>query len=74
MMMDVNYYGALYACKAVLENMKVAKSGSIAFLASQGAQVSFIGMSCYSPTKCALKGLAESLKNEVIECFPIHTL
>lgn len=65
MMMDVNYFGALFATKAVMDNMKLSRSGTIVYLASQGAQVSFIGMSCYSPTKYALKGLAESLHNEV---------
>lgn len=64
-MMDVNYFGALYATKAVLDNMKIAKAGSIAFLSSQGGCVGFIGMACYSPTKYALRGLAESLQSEV---------
>ncbi|XP_067928533.1 3-dehydrosphinganine reductase-like [Watersipora subatra] len=65
-MMDVNYFGALFTTKAVLDNMKVRKSGSIVFLSSQGAQVGFIGMTCYSPTKYALKGLAECLHNELL--------
>ena len=64
-MMNVNYFGAVYATKAVLDNMKKAKSGSIVFLSSQGGQVGFIGMTGYSPTKYALRGFAESLKNEV---------
>lgn len=63
--MDVNYFGGLYATKAVLNNMKLAKAGTIAFLSSQGGQVGFIGMTAYSPTKYAVRGLAESLRNEV---------
>jgi len=65
MLMDVNYFGALYATKAVLEQMKFFKSGTITFISSQGGQTGFIGMSAYSPTKFALKGLAECLRSEV---------
>lgn len=65
MMMNVNYFGAVYATRAVMDNMKLAKSGSVIFLSSQGGQVGFIGMTGYSPTKYALRGFAESLKNEV---------
>jgi len=46
--------------------MKLAKSGSVIFLSSQGGQVGFIGMTGYSPTKYALRGFAESLKNELL--------
>ncbi|KAF6031509.1 KDSR [Bugula neritina] len=66
MLMDVNYFGALYATKAVLEQMKFFKSGTITFISSQGGQTGFIGMSAYSPTKFALKGLAECLRSELL--------
>lgn len=63
--MDVNYFGSVYASKAVMDNMKRDKSGTIAFVSSQGGQVGFIGMSGYSPTKYAVLGLAECLHSEV---------
>lgn len=65
MLMDVNYFGSVYASKAVMDNMKRERSGTIAFISSQGGQVGFIGMSAYSPSKYAVIGLAECLRSEV---------
>lgn len=63
--MDVNYFGTLYAIKAVIGGMKERRSGTIALVSSQGGQLGFIGMSAYSPSKFAVRGLGECLRSEV---------
>ena len=40
--------------------------GQIVIVASAAAVVSFIGYSTYAPTKFALRGLADTLRNELL--------
>jgi 3-dehydrosphinganine reductase len=40
--------------------------GQIVIVASAAAVVSFIGYSTYAPTKFALRGLADALRNEFL--------
>jgi len=63
--MELNYFGSVYATKSVIGGMKQRKNGRVVFVSSQGGQVGFIGMCAYSPTKFAVKGLAQSLRMEV---------
>ena len=42
--------------------------GRIMFVSSQAGQIGLFGYTAYSPSKFALRGLAESLQMEV--CFP----
>jgi 3-dehydrosphinganine reductase len=63
--MNVNYLGSVYACRAVLPGMKARNSGRIVFVSSQAGQIGLFGFTAYSPTKFALRGLAESLQMEV---------
>eukprot|EP00656_Telonema_subtile_P029707 TRINITY_DN32792_c0_g1_i1.p1 TRINITY_DN32792_c0_g1~~TRINITY_DN32792_c0_g1_i1.p1 ORF type:complete len:293 (+),score=67.97 TRINITY_DN32792_c0_g1_i1:119-997(+) len=63
--MTVNYLGSVYAAKAVVPQMMERKQGHIVFIASAAAVVSFIGYSSYAPTKWALRGLADALRNEL---------
>jgi 3-dehydrosphinganine reductase len=66
--MSVNYLGAVYTTRAVIRGMKARKRGRIVLVSSQAGQLGVFGYSAYSPTKFALRGLAECLQMEV------HTL
>ena len=63
--MNVNYIGSVYVTRAVIKQMKRLGSGRIVFVSSQAGQLGLYGYSPYSPTKFALKGLAEALQMEV---------
>jgi len=64
-MMDVNYFGSVFATRAVIGEMKTRRQGRIVFFSSQGGQMGVYGFTGYSAAKFALRGLAESLQMEV---------
>ncbi|KAJ8903581.1 hypothetical protein NDN08_004685 [Rhodosorus marinus] len=63
--MDLNYFGALHAVYALVPDMMSRRSGSICLVSSGAALTSYIGYGAYSPSKYALRGLAEVLRNEL---------
>lgn len=63
--MAVNYFGALYALKAALPAMEQRRQGHIVLISSGAGLVGLYGYTPYSPTKFALRGLAESLRGEL---------
>lgn len=63
--MEVNYLGSVYPTRAVITTMKERRMGRIMFVSSQAGQIGLFGYTAYSPTKFALRGLAESLQMEV---------
>ncbi|XVE81535.1 hypothetical protein DITRI_Ditri15bG0072300 [Diplodiscus trichospermus] len=68
-MIDVNLMGSFNVIKAALPLMKDRKDkgpASIALMSSQAGQVGIYGYAAYSATKFGLRGLAESLQQEVI--------
>jgi len=64
-MMDINYFGSVFATRAVIAEMKKRHQGRVVFLSSQAGQLGLYGFSGYSATKFALRGLAEGLQMEV---------
>jgi len=64
--MDVNYLGTVRCIKAVVPQMVRARRGQIIIVSSALAVVSFLGYSSYAPTKHALRGLADALRNELL--------
>jgi len=64
-LMEVNYFGTVNATKAVIKGMKARGRGRIVMVSSQAGQLGIFGFSAYSPSKFALRGLAESLQMEV---------
>lgn len=76
--MEVNYLGSVYPTRAVITTMKERRMGRIMFVSSQAGQIGLFGYTAYSPSKFALRGLAESLQMEVSVgmnsglCFPKH--
>lgn len=63
--MDVNLYGVLRTCQAVLPQMRKQRSGHIINISSIGGSVGTAGRSAYSASKFALGGLSECLAKEV---------
>lgn len=59
--MDVNYYGAIRAIKAVLPSMKARKSGHIISVTSVGGLIGQPMNEIYCASKFALEGLIESM-------------
>ena len=63
--MAVNYFGTLYAVKAMVPGMKQRGRGAVVIVSSGAGLVGLFGYTAYSPTKFALRGLAESLRAEL---------
>lgn len=63
--MAVNYFGSLYAIKAVLPAMEQQKKGHIVLISSGAGLIGIFGYTSYSPSKFALRGLGESLRGEL---------
>lgn len=62
--MQTNYFGSVFMTKILLPNLKKAQ-GSVVFISSMASAVGFIGYSAYAPSKFAINGFAEALRNEL---------
>lgn len=63
--MAVNFFGTLYALRAVVPQMRRRGCGTVVLISSGAGLCGFFGYTAYSPGKFALKGLAESLRAEL---------
>jgi len=63
--MTVNYFGTLYAIKAVVPGMRTRGRGAVVLISSGAGLVGLFGYTPYAPSKFALRGLAESLRAEL---------
>jgi 3-dehydrosphinganine reductase len=63
--MSVNYFGTLYAVRAVLPSMHEQHSGHIVLVCSGAGLLGIYGYTAYSASKFALRGLAEALRMEL---------
>lgn len=63
--MDVNFYGTVYAIRAILPKMKQQQQGSIINVSSLCGLTTFPMLSMYHASKWALEGLTESLMYEL---------
>lgn len=63
--MDLNYFGTVAPIKEVVPGMKSNGGGSIALVSSGAGVASYIGYSAYAPTKWAMRGFADTLRNEL---------
>jgi len=68
--MDVNYWGTVNALKAgALESVRTAGprgTGRVLLVSSQAGQCGLYGYTGYAASKFALRGLAESLQQELL--------
>jgi len=72
-MMRVNYFGALYWTKALLQQMVEQRRGWVVFVASVAGKLAVPEESAYAASKFAMVGLAEALSYEV-EDAGVHVL
>jgi 3-dehydrosphinganine reductase len=63
--MAINYFGSLYSIKAAFPTMEQRRKGHIVLISSGVGLVGLYGYTTYSPSKFALRGLAESLRGEL---------
>jgi 3-dehydrosphinganine reductase len=63
--MAINYFGTLYCIKAVLPMMIEQQKGHIVVISSGAGLIGLYGYTPYSPSKFAVRGLAESLRGEL---------
>uniref|UniRef100_A0A8C6L9S3 3-dehydrosphinganine reductase n=1 Tax=Nothobranchius furzeri TaxID=105023 RepID=A0A8C6L9S3_NOTFU len=59
------YPEIVYPSRAVITTMKERRMGRIVFVSSQAGQIGLFGYTAYSPSKFALRGLAEALQMEM---------
>jgi NAD(P)-dependent dehydrogenase (short-subunit alcohol dehydrogenase family) len=70
---EVNFFGVLRLCRAVLPAMRQQQSGYVVNVGSIGGQVAIPYQGLYSASKFALEGLTESLRLEM-RPFGIHVV
>lgn len=63
--MRLNYFGTLHAIRAVVPSMIERRRGHVLVVSSDAGIVGVYGYSAYSPTKFAVRGLAETLRGEL---------
>ncbi|WP_344220348.1 SDR family oxidoreductase, partial [Nonomuraea bangladeshensis] len=62
--LDVNFFGAMWVCQAVLPHLRAQRSGHIVQISSIAALGGFPSTGMYSASKFALEGMSESLAME----------
>ena len=63
--MALNYFGTLHPIRAVVPSMMKRRQGHLLLVSSGAGLVGVYGYSAYSPTKFAVRGLAETLRTEL---------
>jgi 3-dehydrosphinganine reductase len=64
--MDVDYFGTLYAIRAVVPSMIERGRGHLVAVSSMAGLLGVFGYSAYAPAKYAVRGLAETLRGELV--------
>ena len=64
-MIEVDYFGTLYAIQAVVPGMVARGRGSVVAVSSAAGLLGIYGYSAYGPAKFAVRGLMESLRAEL---------
>lgn len=72
-LMEVMFFGAVAATKAVLPHLRAQRGGAVVMISSMGGQVTMPGFGAYCSAKFALEGLAAALADEVAP-FGVHVL
>lgn len=70
-MMDVDYFGTLYPIQAVIPSMMSRRAGSIVAISSAAGLVGVFGYTAYAASKFAVRGLLDSLRQEMTP-YGIH--
>ncbi|NEC91428.1 SDR family oxidoreductase [Streptomyces sp. SID12501] len=67
-MIEVDYFGTLYALRAVVPGMVERGRGSVVAVSSAAGLIGIFGYSAYGPAKFAVRGLMESVRAELAPC------
>jgi len=74
--MNLNYYGQLVPTLIILPYFMKERKGHLIFFSSMMGYMGMMGYGAYAPTKFAIVGLAEALRNEVkphkIKCSIVY--
>lgn len=70
-MMEVDYFGTLYAIRAVAPGMAARRTGSIVAVSSAAGLVGVYGYTAYGAAKFAVRGLMEALRAE-LKPYGVH--
>lgn len=70
-MMEVDYFGTLYCVQAVVPSMMQRRTGSLVSISSAAGLIGVFGYAAYAPAKFAVRGLMESLRQEMTP-YGIH--
>lgn len=68
-MMDINYFGTVHCCKALVPAMQKKGGGHILNVSSMAGVIGIYGYTAYSATKFALVGFSQCLRAEM---WPHH--
>lgn len=63
--MAIDYFGTLWAIRAVLPSMLERRRGTIVCVSSFAGLIGVFGMAAYGPPKYAVRGLCETLRTEL---------
>lgn len=63
--MEVNYFGSVYMCRAVLPQLVAKGAGHVLNVSSMAGVIGAYGYSAYAPSKFALFGFSEVLRAEM---------
>lgn len=64
-MMEINYFGTVHLCRAVLPSMVARGSGHVLNVSSMAGAIGIYGYTAYSASKFALVGFSQSLRAEL---------
>lgn len=64
-LMELNYFGTLHAIRAVVPHMQSRRVGTLVAVSSMAGFVGSLGYSAYTPSKFAIRGLMEVLRQEL---------
>jgi 3-dehydrosphinganine reductase len=64
--MEVDYFGTLHAVRAVVPSMIERGHGHVVTISSTAGLIGVFGYSAYAPAKYAVRGLAETLRSELV--------
>lgn len=65
-MMDINYFGAVHMCRAVLPHLVKRGGGAVLNVSSMAGVIGIYGYTAYAASKFALYGFSEALRGEMV--------
>ncbi len=69
--MDINYFGMVHMCRAVVPRLMEAREGHVANVGSLLSKMGIYGYSAYAASKFAMQGFSECLRGE-LKPFNVH--